>query len=339
MSSNLIALSILLATGIWPEPDWQRVSRAEEVGMSGAALERYVAWLKSKAEREPFGTVVVRFGKIVCEYYGTGAGPTSKWEIGSIRKSVTGILLANAIADRKLSLDTPVYEVWPEIYRITGAEKDKQVRVRHLATNSSGWMTASPPGKEWLYNNAACTVGGAVIGRVYGMPDDRIAPLVAERIAKRIHAGWDCYHFEERLSPGNYHQPGPKLAIDSNLRDLARYGYLWLRDGQWNGVQVIPTDYARQAHTNQVAALGAHYGFWWFTNDGKVLLPEAPVDVYFHVGNGKNNRRTVLLMIPSLDLVAVVGTSAGAYDITNGYTLKPVARVDEWIRKIIEAVL
>jgi CubicO group peptidase (beta-lactamase class C family) len=324
---------------VWPVPDWQRASSPEEAGMSRAGLERYVAWLRSKAEGEPFGTIIVRSGKIVREYYGSGAGAGSKWEIGSIRKSVTSALLGMAIAEKKLSLDTVVYDVWPEISRITGAEKDKQIRMRHLATNTSGWMTASRPGETWLYNNAACTAGGAVIGRVYGMKEDRIAPLVAERIARKIHAGWDCYHYDQKLSPGSHRQPGPKLAIDSNLRDVARYGYLWLREGEWNGVQIIPREYVREARRNQVAGLGGHYGYWWFTNDGKALLPGAPDDAFFHVGNGKNNRRTVLLVVPSLDLVVVVGTGAGAYDITSGYESQPVGKVDEWICKILEALL
>jgi CubicO group peptidase (beta-lactamase class C family) len=323
---------------IWPAPDWQKASSPDEAGMSAIGLEHYVAWLRSKAEGEPFGTVIVRRGKIVCEYYGGGASAGSKWEIGSIRKSVASALLGIAIAEGKLSLDTLVYDVWPEIYRITGAQKDKQIRVRHLASQTSGWMTASGPGEAWLYNNAACTAGSAVIGRVYRVAQDRMAPLAAERIAKVIGARWDCYHFDAEFSPGNHGKPGPKLAIDSNLRDVARYGYLWLRHGEWNGVQVVPKDYVREACRNQVANLGGHYGYWWFTNDGRVLLPGAPEDAFFHVGMGRENRRTVLVIVPSLDLVAAVGTGAGAYDITSDYESHPVTKVDEWMRKILEAV-
>jgi len=320
-------------------PDWQEASSPEEVGMSGVGLDRYVAWLQSKAEGEPFGTVIVRYGKIACEYYGSGADVSSKWEIGSIRKSVASALLGIAISEGKLSLDTVVYDVWPEIYQITGAEKDKQIQMRHLASNASGWMTESQPGKAWLYNNAACTAGSAAIGRVYGMPEDKIASLVAERIAGEIQAqGWDCYHYDNEFSPGSYGQPGPKLAIDSNMRDLARYGYLWLRDGEWNSVQVIPRDYVLEARRNQVANLGGHYGYWWFTNDGKALLPGASEDAFYHIGNGRENRRTVCLVAPSLDLVAVVGTGAGAYNITSDYQSQPVTKVDEWISKIMEAV-
>jgi len=334
----LAAAELGLGAG-WPELDWQVAGRPEKAGMSRESLERYIGWLRSKAGGEPFGSVVVRHGKIVCEHYGGGAQAGSKWEIGSIRKSVASALLGMAIAEGKVSVETVVAEVWPEIQRITGAAKDGRIRMRHLANNSSGWMTSNGHGEVWLYNNAACTAGGAVLGRVYSVPEDRIAPLVSERIAKPIHAeSWETYHYEENFAPGNNGRPGPKLAIDSNLRDLARYGYLWLREGEWNGVQLVPRDYVREARTNQVASLAGHYGYWWFTNDGRVLLPAAPPDAFYHVGNGRENRRTVLLVAPSLDLVAVVGTGAAAYDITRDYRTQPVPEVNEWIKRILDAV-
>ena len=94
-------------------------------------------------------------------------------------------------------------------------------------------------------------------------------------------------------------------------------------------------DFLPLAYNQLVAELGGHYGLCWFVNDGRALLPSAPEDMFFHVGNGKDNRRTVLAVIPSLDLVAVVGTHAAAYDVTRGYKSEPVQHVNEWIGKIM----
>jgi CubicO group peptidase (beta-lactamase class C family) len=241
---------------IWPIPGWEESKLPEEVGMSQVKLNDYISWLCSKAEGEPFGTIIVRLGKIACEYYGSGANIDSKWDIGSIRKSVTSALLGMTIEEGKLSPGAIIYDVWPEIYTITGKSKDKKIKMRHLANMTSGWMTDKSAGEEWLYNNAACTAGNAVIGRVYNMPEDKIVPLVEERIRDKIQAAsWDCYHYTDDFSPGNYGHPGPKLAIDSNMRDMARYGCLWLREGQWNGEQLIPRSYVIQAHRNQTGKL------------------------------------------------------------------------------------
>ena len=134
-----------------------------------------MCWLDRAAGAGPFGTILVRSGDIACEHYGGGASRESCWEIGSLRKSVAGVLLGMAVAEDRISLETVVHEVWPDIASISGRDKDRTIRMRHLATNTSGWMTNSAPGEVFRYNNAACTAGHAVLGRVYGQPDDRVA--------------------------------------------------------------------------------------------------------------------------------------------------------------------
>ena len=320
--------------------NWQKASSPESVGMSTTGMQTYTQWLHTVAAQEAYGTLIVRKGLIAHETYGSGGTENSKWEIGSIRKSVTGALLAMAIAENRLTLDTFVHDIWPDIYTLTDQSKDKQIQMRHLATNTSGWMTDRGPDEQWLYNNAACTAGGTVLGRIYDLTNDLIAPLVYERIAQPIGAnGWDCYHYDETFTPGNHGNPGPKLAIDSNLRDLARYGYLWLRQGQWQKQTLISKPYCNEAKSNRTAHLNGHYGYWWFTNDRQILLPDAPADTFYHVGNGRNNRRTVLLIIPSLDLIAIVGTSALAYDINANYKARPVFEVNDWIARILNAII
>jgi len=321
----------------WPVPDWQE-ERPETLGMSSGGLDAYVSWLSSKAAGEPYGTIIIRYGKVVAEHYGSGADRSSAWEIGSIRKAVGSSLLGMAIEEKRLTLETIVYDIWPEIFLETGSDKDKAIKVKYLFNSSSGWKRPELPGTKWIYNNAAFTAGGMVLGRAYQLPDDRIATLAKERIADIIGASsWHCYHYPDGFSASNGN-PGPKLAIDSNMRDLARFGYLWIRKGEWNGEQIIPSGYVRKATQNQVAHLNGHYGFCWFVNDGRILLPNAPEDTYFHVGNGKENRRTVLVVIPSLDLVAAVGTHASKYDITKGYKSQPVPHVNEWIGKIVDSI-
>jgi len=332
--TSLITAGSLSGEEIWPDREWSEAS-PETIGMSSSELDAYISWLSSKAGGEPFGTIVVRYGKVALEYYGDGADASSAWEIGSIRKAVGSALLGAAIEEGKLSLETNVYHVWPEILQ---TEKDKGIKVKHLFNSSSGWKRHEAPGTKWVYNNSAFTAGGMVLGRIYQLPEDKIAPLAKRQIADRIGASsWHCYHYpgDFSASSGN---PGPKLAIDSNMRDLARFGYLWLRKGKWSGEQIIPESYVREATRNQVTHLNKHYGFCWFVNDGRILLPNAPEYAYFHVGNGKDDRRTVIMVIPSLDLVAAVGVHALKYNITSGYKSEPLENVNEWISKVISGV-
>ncbi|MBF0432823.1 MAG: serine hydrolase [Fibrobacteria bacterium] len=321
---------------IWPDSTWETDS-AEVQGMSTEKLQAYIDWLDGKASAEPYGTIIIRSGKIVAEYYGGGATASSKWEIGSLRKAVGSTLLGMALDDSIIALDDIVYDIWPAIDK--GKSRDKRIKVKHLFNSTSGWMQGDEPGSKWVYCNACFTASGEVVGAAFEADNNKIAPLAEEKIGDAIGAlNWHAYHYDDPFS-GAYSNPGPKLAVDSDMRDLARFGYLWLRKGNWNGKQLVPEWYIEEASHNTVSHLGKHYGYCWFVNDNKVLLPDAPNDVFFHIGNGTGNRRTVLLIIPSQDIVAAVGVKSDAWDINKDYKSEPVPNVNEWISQIMPSIL
>jgi CubicO group peptidase (beta-lactamase class C family) len=49
--------------------------------------------------------------------------------------------------------------------------------------------------------------------------------------------------------------------------DMAKLGYLYLHEGQWDGQQIVPADWVRQATREHVAsdAPGRGYGYQWWT--------------------------------------------------------------------------
>lgn len=59
------------------------------------------------------------------------------YEIGSISKVFTGILLADAVVDGDVTLETTVGEVLPEVAK-SNAEVASAIQLRHLSTHSSG---------------------------------------------------------------------------------------------------------------------------------------------------------------------------------------------------------
>jgi CubicO group peptidase (beta-lactamase class C family) len=314
----------------------QQLQFVRDASFDAPGSHAYVSWLQHQAGSRPFGTIVVRGGQTGIEHFGGGATPQSTWEIGSLRKAVGSTLLGMAIDERRLSLDTKAVDICPELFSGPDTSKDSAITVRQLFCSTSGWKRPEHPGVVWFYNNAAFTAGGMVVGRVYQQPDDSLANLVRERIADVLNCpSWKCSHFPGAFSR-NYGEPGPKLAIESNLADLTRFGEFWLQKGRWRGRQHLPRDYVEMATSNQADAAGGHYGLGWFVNNRQQLLPDAPADTFFHIGNGKNDRRTVLAIVPSLDLVAVVGVNAEAFDITAGYTNVPVVTVNDWLRRIVE---
>ncbi|HEY5926567.1 MAG TPA: serine hydrolase [Kofleriaceae bacterium] len=74
-----------------------------------------------------------------------GAAPTGKtlFELGSVTKLYTGLLLADAVQRREVGLDTPVAELLPT--GVTAPTRDKRViTLRHLVLHSSG-LPPLPP--------------------------------------------------------------------------------------------------------------------------------------------------------------------------------------------------
>ncbi|WP_312511178.1 serine hydrolase [Massilia sp.] len=90
---------------------------------------------------------------------------------------------------------------------------------------------------------------------------------------------------------------GGGMWIDS--WDMARFGYLWLRQGTWNGRQILPAAYVKEALTP--SAHGPDYGYlWWLNTKGK-NLPGLPANAFAALGAGSNT----IVVSPDHDLVVV----------------------------------
>ena len=72
-----------------------------------------------------------------------------------------------------------------------------------------------------------------------------------------------------------------------NAKDMARFGLLTLRNGNWDGKQLIDSSWMKLSRTPTTANTG--YGFMnFFLNTDKKFLPSAPASAYAHIGNGTN---------------------------------------------------
>jgi CubicO group peptidase (beta-lactamase class C family) len=69
-------------------------------------------------------------------------------------------------------------------------------------------------------------------------------------------------------APQGYHFGAALLKLPA--RDLARFGYLYLNGGQWDGRQLIPAGYVRasiQPYGDVPGADGSYDYQWWETNE------------------------------------------------------------------------
>jgi CubicO group peptidase (beta-lactamase class C family) len=95
--------------------------------------------------------------------------------------------------------------------------------------------------------------------------------------------------------PQGYHLGFGGLRLSA--RELAKFGYLYLNGGRWDGTQVVPADYVAASTRPQSEPGGpGDYGYqWWVTN-------ETGHDGFRAQGYGGQ----LIQVIPDLDLVVVV---------------------------------
>jgi len=313
--------------------------------MSPERLLQTQKWIEEKTRDTPYGCLILHHGKIVAEWYGGGFSTGSLFEIGSIRKSFNSALIGIGIKDGIVDLNARAANFWPEIVEISGDEADTTITLHQLASATSGWLTPDPPGTTFLYNNVAFTAAERVVARMYKIANDEIASEVVKRFKIPLNMeSWHVYHFAREFAPDDIENPGPKLAIDSNLRELIKWGSLWLNNGVWEGKKLIPANYVKLA-THQVNPdiPNAYYGYNWFLNVNKALWPDAPEDSYGHAGWGTftpsaKDRRAYLWICPSLVVVAAIVADASA-GFANDFLDIPLGLTAEWIGRIVNAVL
>ena len=89
-----------------------------------------------------------------------------------------------------------------------------------------------------------------------------------------------------------------------NSWDMARFGYLWLRNGRWGNKQIVPQAYVKAALTP--SAHGPDYGFLWWLNT-KGGSKGLPTNTFEARGAGSNT----IFVSPDHDLVIVWRWHAG----------------------------
>lgn len=175
--------------------------------------------------------------------------------------------------------------------------------------NTETWLTRprNKPGDVWEYNDVRVNVLALAALSVIRQP---LPEVLKENIMDPISASstWRWYGYENswivldgkiiQSVSGGGHWGGGMII---NAYDMARFGYLTLRDGKWNGKQLLSPQWITWSHTPTPAQ--PTYGFMnWFINTDKKYLPSAPESAFAHIGNGTN----MVYVDKENDLVAVV---------------------------------
>jgi CubicO group peptidase (beta-lactamase class C family) len=261
--------------------------------------------------------LVTRHGRIVTEAYYAPFRSGHRHRVNSVTKAVTGTLIAIALRDGLLdSLDRRVLEFFPDRTIANLDDNKRAMTVRHLLNMTSGlewkerlddsvpesflameaspdWQQyildrpmAQPPGTAFEYNSGNSHLLSAIINRLTGE-----RALVYARA--QLFGPLGITDVFWRRDPQGVSAGGAGLYLQP--RDMAKIGYLYLRNGMWDGRQIVPPawiDAVTHASVDMRLPGLRYANQFWVQPDKHVYAA-----VGFH--------RQLIVVMPDLDIVAV----------------------------------
>ena len=335
MFKGLTLLVVLLLTSLgaraenWPGEQWD--AGPPLAGPALKALEDYAFAPRDDATREGIRTdalVVIRDGQVIYERYAaptTADTPHLTW---SISKSLLATLLGVAHGEGHFALTDPAMRYYPALAghpAITLADLlhwasglDWQEDYEYAPLNSSVVAMLYTRGRADMAAFTAAHPAASAPGRAfrYSSGDSNLlsAALKGMLGARYADYPWTALFEPLGIRGAVWETDASGTFIASSYayltaRDLARVGLLMLRDGRWEGRQLLPRQwvaFSRQPFAGYRAGQDAAVpgGHWWLNRavgGADRPWPAAPADAFAALGHWGQ----ALYVIPGADLVIV----------------------------------
>lgn len=258
----------------------------EDVGVSSKAILAFLKEMEeSKIELHSF--MVLRHGKVACECFRAPFEPGYKHQMWSVSKSFAATALGIAIGEDRLTLDTYILDIFPEYRPQKRDEKLEKLTFRHLVSMTAGksppylspkgenadWMQTyvnaswyNEPGEEFRYINENFYVICAALVRITGMSiTEYLTPRLFEPLGI-VSPYWETDN--KGVESGGW-------GLYCSTEEMAKLLRCYQLGGQWEGQQIIPADWVRQATVQQTPCVGLHkacqygYGLGFWMNPGE----------------------------------------------------------------------
>jgi CubicO group peptidase (beta-lactamase class C family) len=298
--------------------DASREAQVQQAFESNPAVKDLNTFLAGTATQ---AFLVIQDDTILYERYFMGYQRDSIVTSFSVAKSFDSALIGIAIHDGYIkSADDPITTYIPEL-----AERDprfKDIQIRHLLMMASGLRyddkrpisfgddsltyefndlrhlalmeteVLEPPGVTFLYNNYNPLLLGMILERATGRT---VTAYLQEKIWTPLGMEYDgSWSLDSQESGLEKMESG----INARAVDFAKFGRLYLNDGNWNGNQIVPEEWAAVSTQDNGLIKDApiYYGYMWW---GKRCAPESPD--FFALGNYGQ----FVYVSPAKDLIVV----------------------------------
>jgi CubicO group peptidase (beta-lactamase class C family) len=322
----------------WPAADWETAPLPDDVDRAAYDL----AVTEAFAGRHPLmgetrAVVIIQGGRLVFERYGDGYSRDTRLNSWSMGKSITHALVGAAVLQGRVAIDAPMGNpawragdrrasiTWRQwLQMVDGLDYHESAENVAEAGNArmlfgegrqdvARWAASRPllhdPGTAWNYTSAGTLLISDALTRTI-VPDPRDATDRRDRMR-----AWMNTSLFDRIGMRPVVEFDPQgLFYGSSLfwatgRDYARFGYLYLRDGSWNGQRVLPEGWVDFARTPGPASNTDTYGaqFWLTPTNGtgrparSLIVDPSLTDAF----SAQGHEGQIIVIVPSKDLVLV----------------------------------
>ena len=292
----------------WPTEAW-RTASPEEQGMDSQKLAEMLAAIQEK-HLNLDSLLVVRNGYLVSEtYFGSEKG--TRHELYSCTKSFVSTLIGIALDQGYIDgIDRLVIDFFPQVAFANLDPQKQAMTLGDVLTMRTGldwqegdaayaamyrspdWIKfmldkpmALPPGSRFNYCSGCTHLLSAILQAATDMNSLDFAKKYLFEPLGISNVSWDTD--AAGIPIGGW-------GLQLTPRDMAKLGYLYLREGEWEGQQIVSAGWveaATQKHTDTGDERG--YGYQWWTYPS--------LQAYTALGRFGQT----IFVIPSLDLVIV----------------------------------
>lgn len=294
-------------------------STPEAQGMSSAAIQQFVEAAEQKLDAL-HSIMIVRHGHVVTEGWWAPYAANEPHMLYSLSKSFTSTAVGLAVAEGKLTVDDPVLKFFPDEAPAEPSANLKAMRVRDLLAMSTGHHdeaiakfpyqdpdsvvrkflslpVAHKPGTFFVYNTPATYMLSAIVQKVTGQ-------TVLAYLGPRLFEPLGITDPRWEASPQGISMGGFGLSI--RTEDIARFGQLYLRKGEWQKRQLVPAAWVETASTRH-ASNGSNPASDWEQGYGYQFWRSR------HGYRGDGAHGQFCLVLPQYD--AVIAFTSGTRDM------------------------
>lgn len=270
-----------------PETPFHFIDAANKKNIDSITWDGKIYKLSSfLKEKNSVSFLIIRNDSILYEQYFNGYDSSGIVPSFSVSKSIVSALVGIAVGEGFIkSVNQPIIDFFPELDK----KMFGKITIEHLLNMRSGikydesyinpfgnlakgyygrnlskklktLKTKEDPDKHFEYISYNSQLLGFIVERATGKP---LAEYLEEKLWKPMGMEFDA---SWSIDSKKHKEVKAFCCLNARARDFAKFGRLYLNNGNWNGKQLIPEEWVKKSTTITKDSKDYFYSYQWWHN-------------------------------------------------------------------------